>query len=432
MAADRSGRVFEAVLFGATGVTGRQVALQLQRLGVCQAWAIAGRSQEKLEALKAELNISASTIVADVDSPETLKHMAASARLLLNATGPYRFYGEAVVTACIEAGTDYIDLCGEPEFMERMLLQHHEAARVASVLVCHACAFDSVPADLGILRCAQLFREAGGECAHVELFHYIDMPNGYTGHDTTFKAAVHGVGAANELRQLRLEIDEKFGKIPQGSQALGKLPMRGQASVDKRSNKYVMPFIGADASVVRSTRRMQANILKQPDAERLMPQFGIYFSVACNSSILKLLMGGAMFQFLAGKPWGRRLLLNHPGFFTFGYFSAEGPTPEEMQNNCWIGDFYASGLVNGERKSLLLRGRLEDPSYIGTALLFAVVAETLLRDRGSLAAAGGVFTPGALLGGSSLLERLGQRGFRFEVAESELPVPSGAAPREDV
>mmetsp|Transcript_21312 Transcript_21312/g.44244 ORF Transcript_21312/g.44244 Transcript_21312/m.44244 type:complete len:98 (+) Transcript_21312:2-295(+) len=92
-----------------------------------------------------------------------------------------------------------------------------------------------------------------------------------------------------------------------------------------------------------------------------------------------------------------------------------------MQNNRWVGDLFASGLVAGERKCLTLRGRLEDPGYIGTALLFAVVAETVLEGRAGLAAGGGVFTPGALFGSSSLLERLDRRGFRFEVVTSELP-----------
>ncbi|CAM9118001.1 unnamed protein product, partial [Ectocarpus sp. 8 AP-2014] len=79
------------------------------------------------------------------------------ARLCLNCTGPYRFLGEAVVSACVDSGTDYIDLCGEPEFMQRMTLKFHEAAEAKGVLIIHACAFDSVPADLGCLFAATQF-----------------------------------------------------------------------------------------------------------------------------------------------------------------------------------------------------------------------------------------------------------------------------------
>ncbi|CAE8632669.1 unnamed protein product [Polarella glacialis] len=415
-------REFDAIIFGATGFTGQQTVMQFGRLSLCASWAVAGRSREKLEALKAETQVVAGIVVADVDDPASLKQMASRARLVLNATGPYRFFGEAVVAACIESGTDYIDLCGEPEFMEKMLLRHNDAARAAGVVVCHACAFDSIPADLGILRCAQIFQAAGGECAHVEMFHYVDAPQGYTGHDTTFKAAVHGVGAAEELKRLRKDVEEKYGKVPDGCQALGKLPAKGQVSTEPRlGGKYVMPFIGSDASVVRSSRRVQANILKQPDCEKLMPQFGIYFAVAYTSSLLKVVTGGSMFQMLAKSSWGRDLLIRHPSFFTWGGFSAEGPTEEQMQNNCWIGDLFASGLVGGEKMSLTLQARLEDPGYIGTSMLFATVAETILTDRGSLSAQGGVFTPAALFGRSSLLERLARRGFEFKVIESDLP-----------
>jgi len=412
-------REFDAVILGATGVTGKQVALQFKRLGITGKWAIAGRSQDKLEALNSELQVP--TIIADVSDPNSLEGMASRARLVLNATGPYRFFGEPVVKACIKVKTDYIDLCGEPEFMERMLLEHFEAAANAGVIVCHACAFDSVPADMGILHCAQLFRKAGGECATVELFHSFDAPQGYTAHDTTFQAAVHGVGAVSEVRRLRQGIDAKFGRVPEGCRALGPLPKRGQVSSEARLQKYALPFIGADASVVRSSRRVMANVLKQPDCEKLMPQFGIYFAVEYKSSLLKVLTAGAVFQFLAGYESGRNFLTAHPGLFTFGTFSQAGPTPEQMANNRWIGDFFAAGLVGDERRSLRLRGTMEDPGYIGTALMFSVVAETILQDRKSLSASGGVFTPAALFANSSLLDRLAKRGFSFEVVESDLP-----------
>lgn len=35
-------------------------------------------------------------------------------RAVLSCVGPYRYYGHPVVRACVEAGTDYLDVCGEP------------------------------------------------------------------------------------------------------------------------------------------------------------------------------------------------------------------------------------------------------------------------------------------------------------------------------
>jgi len=334
---------------------------------------------------------------------------------------------DSAVKACLEAKTDYIDLCGEPEFMERMLLEYSDAARDAGAIICHACAFDSVPADLGILHCAQMFERAGGECAHVEMAHSLEAPIGYVAHDTTFKAAVHGIGAARDLVPLRKKLDSKFGKVPRGSKALGDMKRIGAYAKDPQTGKYLVPFIGSDASVVRSSRRTMAHILNNPGSERLMPQFSINFTVGTMYSLAKLALGGLLLQCLATCKCGRDLLCKYPKFFTFGLFSSEGPTLAQMQNNTWIGDFKARGLVQSQEKTLHVQAKLDDPGYIGTSLLFSAVADTILRDRGSLSASGGVFTPAALFAGSSLLSRLKQRGFEFKVVKTDLDLSGGGA-----
>ncbi|CAK0808969.1 unnamed protein product [Prorocentrum cordatum] len=154
-------RKYDAVIFGASGFTGVQVCRQAQRLRPFASWAAAGRSAGRLREAVAQLDASAAKpdiIVADVESHDSLVAMAQQARLVVNVTGPFRFLGEGVVRACIEAGTDYVDICGEPEFMERTLLRYQEAAVAAGVIVCHACAFDSIPADLGVIHSALLYR----------------------------------------------------------------------------------------------------------------------------------------------------------------------------------------------------------------------------------------------------------------------------------
>ncbi|CAK0808970.1 unnamed protein product [Prorocentrum cordatum] len=170
-------RKYDAVIFGASGFTGVQVCRQAQRLRPFASWAAAGRSAGRLREAVAQLDASAAKpdiIVADVESHDSLVAMAQQARLVVNVTGPFRFLGEGVVRACIEAGTDYVDICGEPEFMERTLLRYQEAAVAAGVIVCHACAFDSIPADLGVIHSALLYRRP---------------PNGHQG-----PQGVHGSG----------------------------------------------------------------------------------------------------------------------------------------------------------------------------------------------------------------------------------------------
>lgn len=103
-----------------------------------------------MQGLLTKLNIEVPMFTADSNDRESLLSSFSKAKLVLNCTGPYRFLGEAVVEACITTGTHYMDLCGEPQFIETMINKYHTLATEKQVLVLHACAFDSVPADLGL------------------------------------------------------------------------------------------------------------------------------------------------------------------------------------------------------------------------------------------------------------------------------------------
>ncbi|AVZ38708.1 MULTISPECIES: trans-acting enoyl reductase family protein [unclassified Dietzia] len=156
-ASDRSHRPFDIVVYGATGYTGGLVADYLMRnLPEGGAWAVAGRSRVKLDALVARLSAempdvpAPGIVVADTGDPESLADMAGSARVVLTTVGPYLEYGEPLVAACAEAGTDYVDLTGEPEFADRMYLEYHDTAVASGARIIHACGFDSIPHDLGV------------------------------------------------------------------------------------------------------------------------------------------------------------------------------------------------------------------------------------------------------------------------------------------
>jgi len=149
-------RDFDIVLFGATGFTGRLVAEYLARhLPTGARWALAGRSQERLEAVRSRLVslepgcADLPLLHADVSDPATLDRVAQRARVVVSTVGPYLTYGEPLVAACAKAGTDYADLTGEPEFVDRMYLGYHQQARDTGARLVHACGFDSVPHDLG-------------------------------------------------------------------------------------------------------------------------------------------------------------------------------------------------------------------------------------------------------------------------------------------
>src|SRR4051794_834043 len=150
--------LLDVVLFGATGFTGGLTAAYLaEHAGDDLHWAIAGRNRDKLEKLRDDLHErfgsgdSLEILEADVTDAGSLRRVAERARVVATTVGPYLEYGQPLVAACAEAGTDYVDLTGEPEFVDRMYLQHGKQAEASGARLVHACGFDSIPHDLGAL-----------------------------------------------------------------------------------------------------------------------------------------------------------------------------------------------------------------------------------------------------------------------------------------
>src|SRR5450755_331019 len=152
-----SEREYDIVVFGATGFTGALTAEYLAHAGAETRWAIAGRNRAKLESVRERLAgidpVAAELplIEADVGDPASIRRLAESTKVVISTVGPYIHYGEPLVAACAAAGTDYVDLTGEPEFVDLMWLRHHEQAERTGARIVHSCGFDSIPYDLGVL-----------------------------------------------------------------------------------------------------------------------------------------------------------------------------------------------------------------------------------------------------------------------------------------
>ena len=151
-------RRFDVVIWGATGFTGRLVAEHLcERYGVGGdlRWAIAGRNEAKLEAVRDELKaIDAAAselpiVLGDSFDEASLRELAASTQVVCTTVGPYLRYGSKLVAACVAEGTDYCDLTGESPWIRQMIDRHHDAAQEAGCRIVHCCGFDSIPSDIG-------------------------------------------------------------------------------------------------------------------------------------------------------------------------------------------------------------------------------------------------------------------------------------------
>jgi short subunit dehydrogenase-like uncharacterized protein len=153
-------REFDIVIYGATGFVGKLTAEYLAAAGDGARIALAGRSPERLTAIRATLGESAQSwpiITADAASPSSLDAMAARTQVVITTVGPYSRYGLPLVAACAKAGTDYADLTGEAMFVRQSIDDYHKQAVDTGARIVHACGFDSVPSDMSVY---ELFRRA--------------------------------------------------------------------------------------------------------------------------------------------------------------------------------------------------------------------------------------------------------------------------------
>ncbi|XP_049914671.1 saccharopine dehydrogenase b [Epinephelus moara] len=421
MAAVTSTRPYHIIIFGATGFTGQFVVEEVARCAAESSlkWAVAGRSRQRLgEVLKRaaerlsmiELRTDIEIIVADVSIEESLAIMCQQGLVILNCVGPYRFYGEAVVKACIENGAHYIDICGEPQFLERMQLEYHTKALDRGVYVIGSCGFDSIPADLGILYTQRQFK---GTLTAVESFLNISSgPQGMSGHDGTWQSAVYSFADSRSLRQLR----KKFGHKP--LPVVGaKVKKRGFLFFSKEIEQYAIPFMGSDPSVVKRTQRFL-----HEEEHRSPVQYSAYVGIGGLFSVVKLLCGGLIFWFMVKFSLGRKILTMFPSLFSFGLFTKSGPTMKQIEDTCFSLTFFGEGYLEGTdptqgqpNSKICTQVIGAEPGYVATVSAMVQAAVTLLNELHSLPRRGGVYTPGSAFYKTSLIDRLQSHSIKFSV-----------------
>lgn len=419
-----SSRPYHIVIFGASGFTGQFVVEEVART-VSEGpkgnlkWAVAGRSKQKLEKVleqaagvlsKPELRTEVDIIVADVEEPDSLAAMCKQAVIVLNCVGPYRFYGEPVVKACVENGAHHIDICGEPQFLEGMQLNYSSQAAENGVYIIGSCGFDSIPADMGVLYTRDQFK---GTLTAVESF--LSVSTGADGgciHDGTWQSAIYGFADSQKLQSLRRKFNHKT--LP----AVGpKLKRRGALFYSNEIQQYSVPFMGSDPAVVKRTQRF---LVEEYQATPV--QYGAYAGVGGIGSIIKLMFAGIMFWFLVKFSFGRNLLVKHPEFFSFGFFSKAGPTRKQMEASSFQFTFYGDGYTQEQdpsqgKPNAKIRTRVQGPEagYVATPIAMVQAALTVLNEAAALPKKGGVYTPGAAFVKTTLINRLNKHGIQFSV-----------------
>jgi short subunit dehydrogenase-like uncharacterized protein len=170
----KAGKPFELILLGATGYTGRQALRAALQQRPDARLAVAGRNAAKLRSLVEKMlppgAQAPEILVADTRDAESLQVLASRGQVLLNLAGPYHATGDAVVAACIDAGTHYLDLSAETFWMQRLVREQHDAAVRAGVKIMPCAGYEALPFELATLWAAHQLRDLAGEaCASVKI-----------------------------------------------------------------------------------------------------------------------------------------------------------------------------------------------------------------------------------------------------------------------
>ncbi|XP_013872647.1 saccharopine dehydrogenase-like oxidoreductase [Austrofundulus limnaeus] len=419
-----SDRPYHLVIFGASGFTGQFVVEEVART-VSEdpkgntKWAVAGRSRQKLEKVleqaagvlnKPNLRTQVDIIVADVAEPDSLAAMCKQAVIVLNCVGPYRFFGEPVVKACVENGAHHIDISGEPQFLESMQLNYNSQAAEKGVYIIGSCGFDSIPADMGVIYTRDQFK---GTLTALESFLTVSFgPDGGHIHDGTWQSAIYGLADRSNLRGLR----KKFNHKPLPSVG-SKLKHRGALFYSNEIQQYAIPFMGSDPAVVKRTQRFLA------EEHRATPvQYGAYAGVGGVGNLIKMMFAAMIFWFLVKFSFGRNLLIKYPEFFSYGFFSKAGPTRKQMEGSSFQFSFYGQGYTEDQdpsqgKPNAKIRTLVQGPEcgYVATPIAMVQAALTILYEPAALPKRGGVYTPGAAFAKTTLVDRLNKHGIRFSV-----------------
>lgn len=381
-------RIFDVVLYGATGFTGRLAAHYLAQKGETTRWAIAGRNRQKLEKLAAELEqldarwAGLPILEADASDPESLHRMASQTRVVASTVGPFHRYGMPLVHACVEEGTHYCDITGEPQFVDETLKLRKEAAEKKLRLI-SCCGFDSVPHDLGAWLCA---RELPND-EKKTVRGYVKTRGSVSG--GTWQTLVSSLANFREIqkkRKGRARIKATNGrKVKKLDKGVHRIEALGG---------WAMPLPTIDPEIVgRSAKFM----------DEFGPEFryGHFLRLKSLPQVAAVGAGGIGTFALAQLGPTRKLLEDYRK-------SGDGPDKEARDKSFFEVTFFGES-ASGKSRAVVSGG---DPGYDETAKMLAESALSLALDE-NLPERFGVLTPASGIG-QALIDRLNAAGMRLE------------------
>ncbi|NQX93922.1 MAG: saccharopine dehydrogenase NADP-binding domain-containing protein [Erythrobacter sp.] len=399
-------KTFDVIVYGATSFVGQIITRYMkdQFADGSIKWAIAGRSEAKLKQVSDEVGLDGVPMfVADASDEAALRELCDQATVIMSTVGPYALYGDTLVKACVESGTHYCDLTGEPQWIRKMQARHEEAAKASGARIVHCCGFDSIPSDLGVHFLQRHASESFGEtCPKVDM-RVIKMKGGASG--GTIASMINMVKEASGNPELRKELKDPYSLCPPGHGFTARQRDIG-TEYDEASGGWIAPFVMAaiNTRVVHRSNALSGNAYGDQFLYEEATATGEGSSGKRGARAMSIGMGALMVGM--ALPPVRWLLANtvlpKPG---------EGPSEKDQLEGKFDLVFFGT-TTKGETIRCRVTGD-RDPGYGSTAKMLSQAAACLAKDIPE-DTPGGFWTPATLMG-DALVERLtAHAGLTFE------------------
>lgn len=379
----KGSREFDVIVYGASGFTGQLIAEYLaEHYGADGSlrWALAGRNAEKIRLVSSASGLpdTLEVIAADSADRAALDEMVARTRVVLTAVGPYQFYGSELVGACATAGTDYVDLCGETNWMRQMVIEHSAAAQASGARIVFSCGFDSIPFDLGVYYLQQVAREKTGAVVK-DVKGRVRQMKGHASGGTVASLKATMAAAAKDPSVLQ-QLKNPYCLVP-GFEGVPQPPSH-KPVYDEEIDSWAAPFIMAQINMSNVHR---SNAL-------------LDFAYGEDFTYTEMLLTGPGEQ---GESMA--MAMAEPGLSDGDKdpLPGEGPSREEQLAGFYDILFQGKS-ASGDRVAVSVGGD-RDPGYGSTSRMIAESAVALACD--DIPSAGGIWTPAAAMG-DTLIKRL--------------------------
>lgn len=437
-------RDFDIILYGATSFVGKLTAEYLVKLLRRNAlfpndklppqkinFAIAGRNQEKLKALKDKIsppiddeklanehqsqednqpilpdNLNIDIVLADSHDPKSLESMAKKARVIISTVGPYLTFGEGLIKACAENGTDYVDLTGEAIFIKDMMTRYQDAAKKSGARIVNSCGFDSIPSDLGVYFTQKHAKAKFNQpCSEIHM-RVKGAKGGLSGGTIASMAAIFGEVGHDKARRRQLAnpyLLNDDANAPRIRQTKLNKPQ-----YDIEHNRWLAPFVmeSINSRIVHRSNQLQGYAYGRD----FCYDEAVWMKDGVEGQLMSLGMSAGIvaFAMVMSNNTSRKFLSDHilPK-------SGSGPSKSDRDEGYFDLRFFGN-TKQGATITTKVTGN-KDPGYGSTSMMLAQSALCLALDIDKNDVMGGFWTPASALG-DKLIQRLESfAGIEFEV-----------------